>query len=97
MCNILVVPSNYAQISLKYRLISSKICNVGSRALPYRYICARDVSQIVYVTDALLKKARIGGIFANNCYSDVNNPRRTGYIKYHWTDIGCTNVNAPVT
>ena len=36
------------------------------------------------VTGALLKKARIGGMFANNCDSDVSNPRRTGYIKYHW-------------
>ena len=34
---------------------------------------------------------------ANNCDSDVSNPRRTGYIKYHWTDIGCSNVYEPVT
>ena len=44
-----------------------------------------------------MKKARIGGIFANNCDCDVSNPRRTGYIKYHWTDIGFSNVHAPVT
>ena len=46
-------------------------------------LCASDVSQIIYVTGALLKKARIGGIFANNCDCDVSNPRHTGYIKYH--------------
>ena len=45
------------------------------------YLCASDVSHIVYVTGALLKKATIGGIFTNNCDSDVSNLRRTGYIK----------------
>ena len=45
---------------------------------------------------ALLKKARIGGIFANNCDCDVSNPQHTGYIKYHWTDIGCLNVHESV-
>ena len=30
---------------------------------------------LVYVTGALLKKARIGGIFANNCDCDVSNPQ----------------------
>ena len=52
---------------------------------------------IVYVIAALLKKARIGGIFATNCDSDVSNPPRIGYIRYHWTVIGCSNVHVPVT
>ena len=45
----------------------------------------------------IVEKAKFGGIFANNCDSDVSNPRRTGYIKYHWTDIGCSNVHALMT
>ena len=53
------------------------------------------VSQIVYVIGALLKNARIGEIFANNCDCDVSNPRRTGYI--FWADIRCSNVHVPVT
>ena len=57
-----------------------------SKTCYLRFLCASDVSQIVYVTDALLKKARIGGIFGNNSDCDVSNPRRTGYIKYYWTD-----------
>ena len=58
---------------------------------------ASDISQIIYVTGTLLKKARIGGRFARNCDSDVSNPRHTGYIRYPWTNKGCSNVHAPVT
>jgi len=32
-----------------------------------------------------------------NCDNDVSILRRTGYMKYHWTDVGCWNVHAPVT
>ena len=41
----------------------SKTCYLRFRALPSLDLCASDVSQIVYVTGALLKKPRIGGIF----------------------------------
>ena len=41
-------------------------------------------------------KERTGGIFANNCDSDVSNRCLNGYIKYNWTDLGCSNVHAPV-
>ena len=74
-----------------------KACHLRLRALTSGNLCASDVSQIVYVTGALLKKAKIGGIFANNCDSDVSNTRNSEYIKYHWTDIRCSNVHAPVT
>ena len=43
----------------------SKACYRRFRALPSWNLCASDLSQIVYVTGALLKKARIGGIFTN--------------------------------
>ena len=42
-----------------------------------------DISQIAYVTGALLKEAKLGG--------------HIGYVEYHWTDLGCLNVHAPVT
>ena len=35
-----------------------------------------DVSQIVCIAGTLLKKARIGGIFAKNCDNDVSNLQR---------------------
>ena len=57
----------------------------------------RDVNEIVYVVVALLEKAKLSGGLAPNCDSHVNKQRRAGYIKYHWTDIGCSNVLAPVT
>ena len=41
----------------------------------------------------IVEKARTGGIFANNCDSDVSNPQHTGYIKYYWTHLGCLNVH----
>ena len=69
-----------------------KTCYLRFRALPSWGFCASDASQVVYVTGALLKKARIGGIFVNICDCDVTNPRRTEYIKYYWTDIRCSNV-----
>ena len=45
----------------------------------------------------LLEKAKFGGCLAPICDRDVNKLRRTGYVKYHWTDVGCSNVHASVT
>ena len=65
----------------------SKTCYLRFRALPSRDLCASDVSEIVYGTGALLKKAMIGGMFPFNCDCDVSNPRCTGYIRYHRSDM----------
>ena len=79
MYNILVVRNNCVKqtslINNSYSLMVYKTCYLRFRALPSCDVCASDVSQIVYVTGALLKKARIGGIFAIYCDNDESNPR----------------------
>ena len=40
--------------------------------------------------------AEVGGL-THNCESDVSKLRHTGYIKYQWTDVRCSNVHAPET
>ena len=71
----------------------SKTCYLRFTALLSWDLCTIDVSQIVYDTGTLLKKVSTGGIFANNCDCDISNPRCTEYIKYHWTDVGCSNMH----
>ena len=55
-------------------LSSQKSNNNTAYQLPHPLSHASDISQNVDVTGALLKKERIGGIFTNNCGSDVSNP-----------------------
>ena len=40
---------------------------------------------------------KLGGSLALNCDSDVSKPRCARYIKYHWTNVECSNVHALVT